>query len=115
MTAEGYKTLIHEVLDERTRTAGVKRKASGHTRRKPMQASKALILFATVMYALTWIVAVFSWFSSGTLPDELMKYTTYLYGAALAIYGGKSAYENKAKIECSYDHQPEGYEDQHYP
>jgi hypothetical protein len=76
----------------------------------------AVLLFGgAVMYALTWLVAVFSWFCSGLLPDELMKYATYLYGAALAIYGGKSAYENKTKIECSYDAQSEKHEDQHYP
>jgi hypothetical protein len=80
-----------------------------------METSKTLILFASVMYVLTWVVAVYSWFTAEALPDELMKYTTYLYGTALAIYGGKSAFENKAKIESSHEREWGKDENPHFP
>ena len=61
--------------------------------------SKKLMIFASVVYALTWVMAVISWFAIGEVPQELMLYTTGLYGSVFAVYGGKSAYENKPKIE----------------
>jgi hypothetical protein len=100
MDEKGLKHLIHEVLDERAYTASATRKRRPQAiGRKAIQTSKALILFASVMYSLTWAVAVYSWFEKAVLPEELMRYATYLYGVALAVYGGKAAYENKAKIE----------------
>jgi hypothetical protein len=104
MNVKEFKRLIHEVLDERSHAVrGPRKKQTRKLAMRNVETSKALILFASIMYALTWVVAVYSWFDSGSLPDELMKYATYLYGAALAIYGGKSAYENRAKIEYTYE------------
>ena len=64
-----------------------------------LEFSKKLMVFATAVYAATWVVAVVSWLLGGEVPEELMLYTTGLYGSAFAVYGGKSAYENKPKIE----------------
>ena len=66
--------------------------------RTRMEFSKKLMIYASVMYGATWIVAVVSWFAFGETPRELISYTTWLYGAAIATYSGKSAYENKPKI-----------------
>ena len=61
--------------------------------------SKKLMIFASVMYAATWLVAVFSWFHLGKIPWELIQNASWLYGATFVSYCGKSAYENKPKIE----------------
>lgn len=71
-------------------------------RRKRMEFSQKIIAFASVIYALTWCAAVYSWFSEGTSPERLLEFVTALYAAALAVYGGKSAYENRAKISARY-------------
>ena len=68
-------------------------------RRGKLEFSKKLMVFATAMYTATWVLAVASWLTIGELPHELMLYTTGLYCSAFAVYGGKSAYENKPKIE----------------
>ena len=102
MDEHDLREFIHSILDERASVPKPSKKRKPE-KRKRMETSKALILFASVMYALTWVVAVYSWFTSGTLPEELMKYATYLYGVAMAIYGGKAAFENKAKIDNAFD------------
>ena len=66
--------------------------------KKRMEFSQKIIAYASAMYALTWAVAVYSWFMLLGTPEKLLEYATALYAAALAVYGGKSAYENKAKI-----------------
>jgi hypothetical protein len=116
LNADDLKELIHEVLDERSHAARASRsRSSNRTIKKKAQTSKALILFASVMYMLTWIVAVYSWFNSGLLPEELMRYSTYLYGVALAVYGGKAAYENKAKIETMNEQGDTGFKNHEFP
>ena len=66
-----------------------------------MEFSKKLMVFASLMFAATWGVATFSWFASGGYPEGLAQLATWLYGAALAMYGGKSAYENGIKLHGS--------------
>ena len=116
MNERELKDLIHEVMDERaiyTARASRKKKSAGISIKK-IQTSKALILFASTMYALTWLIAVYSWFHMDmTLPGELMRYSTYLYSVALAVYGGKAAYENKAKIQ--QDPELHIYDGSEYP
>ena len=63
-----------------------------------MEFSKKLIVFASVMYALTWAVIVITIFRDGGPPWRLMEYLSWVYGAAVCCYCGKSAYENGAKI-----------------
>ena len=63
-----------------------------------MEFSKKLMIFASLMFAATWGVATYSWFAMGSFPEGLAQYVTWLYGAALAVYGGKSAYENGIKL-----------------
>ena len=64
-----------------------------------MEFSKILIIFASVMYVLTWAVIVAAIFGSGEPPWELMEMLSWVYGAAVVCYCGKSAYENGAKIK----------------
>ena len=64
-----------------------------------MEFSKKLMAFASMMYTATWSVSVYSWFHMQIVPIELLQYATWLYAAALVSYKGKSAYENKPKIE----------------
>ncbi|MCL2619007.1 MAG: hypothetical protein FWD98_08165 [Defluviitaleaceae bacterium] len=62
--------------------------------------SKKLISFAAAVYAATWLVAAVSWALVREVPQELMMYTTWMFGSALTVYGGKSAYENGCKINA---------------
>ena len=74
-------------------------KRSCRCRRGRLEFSKKLMVFASVVYSATWALAITSWLTMGEVPQELMLYTTGLFGSAFAVYGGKSAYENKPKIE----------------
>ncbi|MCL2617086.1 MAG: hypothetical protein FWD96_05520 [Defluviitaleaceae bacterium] len=65
-----------------------------------LEFSKKLMVYASAMYSATWVVSAVSWFVLGDVPQELLTYSTWLYGAGLTVYSGKSAYENKPKIEC---------------
>lgn len=58
-----------------------------------LEFSKKIIIFASVIYALTWVVMVVSWFLYRDFPMEIKEFTTYIYGVAIAFYFGKSAYE----------------------
>jgi len=66
---------------------------------KKLEFSKKLMIFALVIYAASWIVAAVSWFYLEEFPSELMQYGSIAYGVIIAAYCGKSAYENKSKIE----------------
>ena len=105
MRESDIKELIHEVLDDRTYASRTSARRAHPQKKKSMETSKALILFASIMYALTWVVAVYSWIENSIIPGELLKYSTYLYGASLAVYGGKAAYENKPKIENAFEQE----------
>ena len=63
-----------------------------------MEFSKMLIIFASVMYVMTWIVIVVSIFRADEPPWELMEMLSWTYGAAICCYCGKAAYENGNKI-----------------
>ena len=69
------------------------------TKPRKMELSKKLIIFATVIFSLSWAIAVFSWFYFGEIPAYLLRYSHLIYGACCASYYCKSAYENKPKIE----------------
>ena len=80
MNEKDLINFIHEVMDERATYAagGLRKRKAKSFRKRPMQTSKAIIFFASVMYALTWLVAVYSWFYYElVVPVELMKYSTY--------------------------------------
>lgn len=70
---------------------------------KPREFSKCVIIFASVMFALTWIVGAVSWFMWREFPAELAQLVTALYGVALAIYGAKAGIENHTKIKKDKD------------
>jgi len=64
-----------------------------------MEFSKKLMIVTSVIYALSWIMAAYSLFVKGEIPFELLQYANILYGASVVSYCGKTAYENKAKID----------------
>ena len=64
--------------------------------------SKGIIIFCSVLYGLTWIVMTISWFMYREFPTEIKEYSTYMYSIAIAVYFGKSAYEN-GKKQLSYE------------
>ena len=64
-----------------------------------MEFSKKLMVFASLMYAATWAVMAISIFGGGEPPWELMQSLSWVYGAAVCCYCGKSAYENGNKIK----------------
>ena len=63
-----------------------------------MEFSKKLIIFASIMYVMTWAVIVTSIFLTEEPPWELLEALSWVYGAAVVCYCGKSAYENGVKI-----------------
>ena len=79
------KKMLEEVIKENPKS-------------RKMEFSKKLMIFASGIYAATWIVAAVSWFYIGKIPHDLIQFATWLYGAGLVSYCGKSAYENKYKI-----------------
>lgn len=64
-----------------------------------MEFSKKLILWASFFYGLMCIVAILSWFLIGEWPREVIEHFSWPFGAIIATYMCKSAYENKPKIE----------------
>ena len=64
-----------------------------------MEFSKKLLVFASAMYLATWAVTVAAIFAAGEVPWGLMETLSWAYGAALACYCGKTAYENGIKIK----------------
>ena len=64
-----------------------------------MEFSKKLLVFASAMYLATWTVIVVTIFIADEAPWELIETLSWVYGAAVACYCCKTAYENKAKIE----------------
>lgn len=109
MGIEELKQVIREVLNEgKPREKNTTRKKSTSRKvasRKKLTVTHKLIITATIMYIATWIVAVVSWFMYREISEELLKYGTYLYGAALATYTGKSAYEYGKKYDPNYEEQ----------
>jgi len=69
------------------------------TERPRLEFSKKIMILATVIFAASWLIAVFSWFFMGEIPAYLLRYSHLLYGAGCASYYCKTAYENKPKIE----------------
>ena len=63
-----------------------------------MEFSKKAFIFASVMFAASWTVAVISWFTLGEIPWEFKQWVSLMYTAAFTSYCGKTAYENKSKI-----------------
>ena len=64
-----------------------------------MEFSKKLMIFASTMYAASWIVIVVAIFLAWDVPWELIETLSWVYGAAVCCYCGKSAYENGNKIK----------------
>jgi len=89
------KQMIFETMREMQSRPTQPRPASS----PKMEFSKKLIMFTSMLYTAALIMAAFSWIYFGEFPQELMQYASWLYGATVVSYCGKSAYENKAKIE----------------
>ena len=64
-----------------------------------MEFSKKLMIFASVMYAASWIVTVAAIFFAEEPPWGLIETLSWVYGAAVCCYCGKAAYENGHKIK----------------
>ena len=64
-----------------------------------MEFSKIVMAFASALYALTWAVVAAAVFADGEPPWQMLESLSWVYGAAIASYCGKTAYENRAKIE----------------
>ena len=73
-----------------------------HRKVDSMETSKILLLFTCVIFAATWAVAVFSWFTGRPFPSELVAWVTGLTAAEGCCYLIKSCIENKVKIETDY-------------
>ena len=94
MTDFDTKTIITGVLEG----INIPKPPIRHIKQK-MEFSKKLMLFMSLIFAATWGLAVYSWIVGGEFPWELVEFVNLLYGASFVSYCGKSAYENKYKIE----------------
>ena len=93
MNAEDYKALMHTVLDER-------KYFDDKDKKKHTVIFKVLVYFSLAVFLLTWVLAVYSWLTDGSFPEELVKYTGILFGASFCGYCCKTACEYKADKEC---------------
>lgn len=104
MDIEELKQAVRDVINEDktyARKPPLRKATSKRTpKKKPLEFKQKLLVFASVMYAATWLVAVVSWFIMGEVAAALCEYSTYLYGAALAVYGAVVGFENTAKIKA---------------
>ena len=91
------KSVVAEVLRE----ANLRKPPIKHIKQK-MEFSKKLMIFLSVIFAATWGIAVYSWFAGGEIPWQLIEFVNWMYGASFVSYCGKSAYENKFKIETDW-------------
>ena len=73
---------------------------SYYKKKKELTTSKFLLYFASIMFLSTWVVAAYSWLTHGTFPNELIRYTSILYGISFGSYCCKTAYEYKADKDC---------------
>ena len=94
MNESDVKQVIAEVLRE----VKIAKPPIRHIKQK-MEFSKKLMIFVSVIFAATWGIAVYSWIAGGEFPWQLVEFVNWLYGACFVSYCGKSAYENKCKIE----------------
>ena len=85
--------LSSQTLDELKRAAKRKYKPT------KMEFSKKLMILSVFFYGFLCIVSLVSWFISGEWPQEIVTNFTWPFTTALASYMGKSAYENKTKIQ----------------
>jgi len=60
-----------------------------------MQTSKKILIFGAIMYAATWVVAVFSWFQTREIPEELFYFATVLYSIEFVTYCCCTTYKSK--------------------
>ena len=87
MNDNDIKAIIAEVLKEM------------NIPKQKMEFSKKLMIFASLIFAATWGLAVYAWIVGGEIPLKLIEIVNWLYGAVFVSYCCKSAYENKCKIE----------------
>jgi len=64
-----------------------------------MEFSKKQITGACAFYFVICIIALASWFIIGDWPEEIILRLVWPFGATIIGYMGKSAYENKYKIQ----------------
>ena len=69
---------------------------------KKTEFSKCILIFAACICAATWVIAAVSWLMWRDFPTEMVQYTGWFFGA-VAAYMGKTAYENKPKIESGLE------------
>ena len=98
MSPEDYKNIMREVLDECGYPSGVGNK--NKTAKKQMIAANVMLGFSLFVFLLTWIVAAYSWLANGSFPEELVRYTSVLFGITSCAYCCKTAYEYRADKEC---------------
>lgn len=94
MNPEELKQLMHEVLDERNYIC--EQRGKSKLTKKQMIMPNILAGVSVFVFLATWIIAVYSWFTNGTFPYELVGYTSVLFGLVCCACCGKAAYEYKA-------------------
>ena len=60
---------------------------------------KYMMGFVAVIFVLSLIVAVYSWFTTGSFPNELVRYVGLLFGVCYGSYCYKTCCEYKADRE----------------
>ena len=70
-----------------------------HTKKPKMEFSKKLIIGALFFIGLLCVISLLSWFLFDKWPREIVEHFSWPFVAAIVSYMGKSAYENRPKIE----------------
>jgi len=70
-----------------------------YTKKAKMEFSKKLITGALFFIGSLCVVSLLSWFLFDKWPKEIVEHFSWPFVAAIVSYMGKSAYENKPKIE----------------
>jgi len=96
------REFINEIKQELLKDFRREALAPSRSTKKPMEFSKILMCIFTVMFVGVVLASIVSWFARGEVLYDLLNQVWLPYSMALAAYYGKSAYENKPKIERGY-------------
>ena len=78
--------------------------AGMHSSTKPkLEFSKKLIIGASFFYSLICAIALLLWLTQGECPKDFLEFFSWPLVAIITSYMGKSAYENKPKIQNERD------------
>ncbi|MCL2187572.1 MAG: hypothetical protein FWC16_05955 [Defluviitaleaceae bacterium] len=98
MNNNDIKQMIFDAVQE---NRAPEQKSAPRHKKNERTFSQKIMAFSCVLYGLTWVACIVSWFWQGIFPEDLKSMATWLFGATFAFYEAKSCIENKSKIEIN--------------